>query len=218
MNNPDLPPDFEQQLRERSDAELAKMLNHQDDYSPEAVAALKKEIDRRHPKTAGKGNVAPPLAGTEPRPEAEPAETPDDEKNLSDPALALVVVATFRNVVDAGLFKARLEAAGIEADIPEEYAPHLFWNIIPNPLESVTVRVAAKDIEAAKALLADYTDTVFTAVPPGLDQAPESPPIPQPPIGDIDPQNQKLCVSCRAPMPANAALCPKCGWTQPDKS
>ena len=59
------------------------------------------------------------------------------------------------SVVDASLVMTRLEAAGIEACIPEEYTPQIFWNCTPSPLESVTVRVAAKDYEEARPLLAD---------------------------------------------------------------
>lgn len=67
--------------------------------------------------------------------------------------LSLVIVGTFRTVVDATLVKLRLEAAGIEACIPEEYTPQIFWYAAPSPLESVTVRVAAKDYEAARQVL-----------------------------------------------------------------
>jgi hypothetical protein len=73
---------------------------------------------------------------------------------LVDPALSLVIVATFGNVVDATMVKTRLEAAGIEACIPEEYTPQIFWYVVTSPLEQVTVRVAAKDYEEAKAILA----------------------------------------------------------------
>ena len=78
---------------------------------------------------------------------------PNVDPRLTDPSLSLVTVASFKSVEDAGLLKSRLEAAGIEACIPEEFSPHLFLTTSPNPLESVTVRVAAKDYEAAKQLL-----------------------------------------------------------------
>lgn len=78
---------------------------------------------------------------------------PDVDPQLTDPALSLVTLASFKSVEDAGLLKSRLEAAGIEACIPEEFSPHLFLTLSPNPIESVTVRVAAKDYEAAKQLL-----------------------------------------------------------------
>lgn len=76
------------------------------------------------------------------------------DQSLQDQSLSLVIVATFRTVVDASLAKLRLESAGIEACIPEEYTPQIFWNVIPSPLESVTLRVAAKDYETARKVLA----------------------------------------------------------------
>lgn len=77
----------------------------------------------------------------------------DDDAPLRDPTLSLVIVGTYRNVVDAGMAKMRLEAGGIESCIPEEYTPQLFWYAIPSPLETVTVRVAAKDYETARQIL-----------------------------------------------------------------
>jgi len=129
------------------------------------------------------------------------------------------MVATFRNVVDAGLFRARLEAAGIEACIPEEYTPQIVWNVTESPVETVTVRVAAKDYEAAKALLADYVDTSIIAALP-LEEGGEKQ------IGNVSPekrdetltssQGRTECVSCGAIIPDTAKLCPKCGYTQPE--
>jgi hypothetical protein len=119
------------------------------------------------------------------------------------------------------MFKARLEAAGIEACIPEEYTPQIFWNVIPSPLESVTVRVAAKDYEAARAIHADYADTAMTTPRPdaadfekGQGREKASAEVQGSGIGVEAPG--KLCVACRAAIPAMAYLCPKCGWTQPD--
>jgi len=83
--------------------------------------------------------------------ELSPASEVDPQ--LVDPTLSLVIVGRFRNVVDAGMARARLEAAGIDADIPEEYTPQIFWYAIPSPLESVTVRVAARDYETAREIL-----------------------------------------------------------------
>jgi hypothetical protein len=85
--------------------------------------------------------------------ELTPPPAPDVDPRLTDPAFSLVTVATFKCVEDAGILKSRLEAAGIEAFIPEEYSPHLFWTLSSNPIECVTVRVAAKDYEAAEQLL-----------------------------------------------------------------
>ena len=77
------------------------------------------------------------------------------DPQLLDPALNLVIVGTYRNVVEATVVKTRLEAAGIEACIPEEYTPQIFWYAVPSPLERVTVRVAAKDYETARQILQD---------------------------------------------------------------
>src|SRR3954447_20997404 len=80
------------------------------------------------------------------------APPPPREPQAEDPTLVMRIVANFPNVVDADVFKTRLEAAGIEAFVPEEYTPQIFWAGITSPLEGVTVRVAAKDYDAAKAL------------------------------------------------------------------
>jgi len=146
-------------------------------------------------------------------------EIPEDPNRLLDPALSLAVVATFRNVVDAGLFRARLEAAGIEACIPEEYTPQIVWNVTPSPVETVTVRVAAKDYEEAKTLLADYVDTSIIAALP-LEQEAEAQ-IGNVPLEKQDKaitrsQGQTECVACGAIIPDTAKLCPKCGYTQPE--
>ena len=71
---------------------------------------------------------------------------------LTDPSESLVVLATFGDTVEAGLLRDRLEQAGIEACIPEELEPSPFGNF--PPLAHVTVRVAEKDYQAAKEVLA----------------------------------------------------------------
>jgi hypothetical protein len=43
-----LPPDFQKQLPEKSDAELYEILAHRDDYLPEALDAARKELGRRN--------------------------------------------------------------------------------------------------------------------------------------------------------------------------
>jgi putative signal transducing protein len=86
---------------------------------------------------------------------AQRAEPTDPQ--LLDPALRPVIVATFSNLQQASVLAARLQAAGIEATIPEEYAPQVFSAVIP--LERITVRVPAKDYEAAKAFLASSPET-----------------------------------------------------------
>jgi len=47
---------------------------------------------------------------------------PEVDAQLSDPAGALVVVGSFDTMAQACLLLTRLEAAGIEACIPEKYA------------------------------------------------------------------------------------------------
>jgi len=64
----------------------------------------------------------------------------------------LAVLATFGDTVQASLLRAQLEQAGIEACIPEELDPSPFGNFLP--LAHVTVRVAEKDLAAAKEVLA----------------------------------------------------------------
>ena len=75
---------------------------------------------------------------------------PEVDPQLSDPAGALVLIASFDTMAQASLLLTRLEAAGIEACIPEEYASQLSSTVIP--LGCVTVRVAARDIVAAQAI------------------------------------------------------------------
>jgi Putative prokaryotic signal transducing protein len=74
------------------------------------------------------------------------------DPKLTDPAQSLVIVKTFDDVPAATLLKDRLEQAGIEACIPEELDPSPFGNF--KPLARVTVRVARKDLEAAREILA----------------------------------------------------------------
>jgi hypothetical protein len=78
---------------------------------------------------------------------------PDEaDRRLTNPADSLVVVATPGDTVEANLLKDRLERAGIEACVPEELDPSPFGNF--PPLAHVTVRVAQKNNEAAKEILA----------------------------------------------------------------
>jgi ribosomal protein L40E len=167
----------------------------------------------------GKENADEATACSECGKEFPAPEIPEDPNRLLDPSLSLAVVATFRNVVDAGLFRARLEAAGIEACIPEEYTPQIVWNVTPSPVETVTVRVTAKDYEAAKALLADYVDTSIIAALP-LPQEGEvqigNVPLDKQDESITSSQSRTECVSCGAIIPETAKLCPKCGYTQPE--
>jgi hypothetical protein len=73
------------------------------------------------------------------------------DPTLTDPAETLVILKTFDDVPQASLLKDRLERAGIEACIPEDLGPGPFS--IVKPLARVTVRVAQKDLEAAREVL-----------------------------------------------------------------
>ncbi|MEY2408451.1 MAG: putative prokaryotic signal transducing protein [Verrucomicrobiota bacterium] len=79
----------------------------------------------------------------------------DSGAAFEDPGERLVVLARCRTVIDANLIRLRLESAGIDACVPEELTPQIFWYAVPSPLEEVTVRVRTRDLEAARAVLAD---------------------------------------------------------------
>ena len=81
-------------------------------------------------------------------------ETTEEEVDpqLTDPQLALVTLAVFPDLTQATLLMNDLEAAGIEACIPEELAPNAFGHFFP--LSHITVQVAAKDLTAAREILA----------------------------------------------------------------
>jgi len=151
--------------------------------------------------------------------EFEKSAAPDPNQELQDPSLSPVIVGTFNNLQEAKLLADRLEAAGIEAEIPEEFAPQVFSAVIS--LERVTVRVPAKDYDAAKEIAAEAAigvaepdpDTEPEAETTASSVAGSETPEPEP----DDPQGRKTCVSCGASIPASAHLCPKCGWTQPDR-
>src|SRR5215831_9980873 len=85
-----------------------------------------------------------------------PSPAPAVDPELNDPAKALVIVRSFGTEEQASLLAARLAAAGIEACIPEA-GTQPFSQVIPPGI--VTVRVAAKDREAAKAIAAGMSET-----------------------------------------------------------
>lgn len=97
------------------------------------------------------------------------APVPEPEPQLVDPAYSPVVVGTFSSLQEAQILADRLEATGIEAEIPEEYAPQVFSAVIP--LELMTVRVAAKDYEAAKVIAGAAVRPTPVVIPP---ERPES--------------------------------------------
>lgn len=73
------------------------------------------------------------------------------DPRLDDPGDELVVIGRYGNVIDASFVKSVLEENSIKACIPEDLTPH-----IAPLIETVTVRVAAKNVEAAKQIIADY--------------------------------------------------------------
>jgi hypothetical protein len=97
---------------------------------------------------------------------------------LLDPEEDLVVLARCRTVVEANMLKLRLESAGVEACVPEELNPQIFWYAVPSPLEEVTVRVRARDLAAARDIMADPGSP--TPPPPPLSPQ-QPPPLPPPP-------------------------------------
>ena len=128
-----------------------------------------------------------------------PSEAPVPSDAL-DPALSPVIVAKFAHPADAGVLTSRLAAAGIDVCVPEEYSPQLFWNVLPSPMEQVTVRVAAKDYEAAKAIadeVLQLKSVTGELAKPTTDTA-----------------HARRCFRCSVSIPVNANICPNCGSDQ----
>jgi hypothetical protein len=90
---------------------------------------------------------------------------------LVDPALDPAIVGRFGSLEEASVLQSRLEAAGIEAWIPEEYGSRVFSAVIP--LEPLTVQVAAKDLAAARALLAEPAPPVEDSGSPQSKSTPD---------------------------------------------
>lgn len=151
--------------------------------------------------------------------EAMPLSETDPE--LLDAALSPVIVGRFSSLQEASLLAGRLEAAGIEASIPEEYSEQVFSAVIG--LERLTVRVAAKDYEAAMAVVAEGAETPPATAAPAGSEASETTDAGSQAAGELEAEaegspGRKPCVSCRAAIPYEATVCPKCGWTQPPLS
>jgi len=140
-----------------------------------------------------------------------------EDPDLTDPGLAPVVVATFRNLPEASFLVERLQEAGIEAWLPEEFG-QVFSGVIA--LDPITVRVTAKDLEAAKGVIEEIRATAIVPGPsnssvPGQIEGSSGQLNLNQPAKPSEPGTQKLCVACSKVIPANAVLCPICGWTQP---
>ena len=139
------------------------------------------------------------------------------DPSLSDPALSPVVVARFSSLQQASVLAGLLEQAGIPSWIPEEYAEQVFSGVVG--LERLTVQVAAKDYDAAMAVIAESEQALPATTTPGDSAANAeagSEPFPVSQSATINDQaGRKLCVSCQKAIPKEAERCPECGWTQP---
>ncbi len=139
-----------------------------------------------------------------------PSATANPEPRPPDPLSRLVTVAQFSSQAEANLLLDELEAAGIEACIPEETSP-VFSGIIS--LQPLTVRVAAEDASEARAIAAEWKKRVSTPDPE--EAASSGKPSSEAEEKSRNTGPQKACVSCGAAIPLNAGICPKCGYDQP---
>ncbi len=147
-------------------------------------------------------------------------QSPGQDNNLDNPADTPVTVASFQNLEEAELLKSELEAVGIEAYIPEEYATGVFSSI--TPFQKVTVRVPAESADAARSIVAAFAAASKTesgqSEPTGDDTGDTREPEGSPNLAGSpkdDPPGMTRCGSCEAYIPLDSVLCPKCGWTQP---
>ncbi len=66
----------------------------------------------------------------------------------------LVTVANYRTAVEAHLVRARLESVGIAAVVADEASTTAYW-LVSNSMGGVKVRVLARDLAAAEAVLSE---------------------------------------------------------------
>ena len=66
--------------------------------------------------------------------------------------LKLTTVASFTDIIDAQLLKARLESSGIECFIADEYTVAINW-LYSNFIGGVKVQVSEEDLERAKEII-----------------------------------------------------------------
>ena len=142
--------------------------------------------------------------GTEEFKTEAPAEAPklDEQEEF-------VTVFTCQRLTDADIKVGRLEAAGIETFVPDEFLMQTIgFNL--NTYGYVRIQVRRKDYASAKELCAVAVDPGETPKD-GKDSAAGSN------VGEAteDVPGGKQCVACDAKIPKEAKLCPKCGWTQP---
>ena len=107
-------------------------------------------------------DVPAPAPDATPDPDADPDSGTEDE---------LVTVSTCQKLADADLVRSKLDAAGIEAFIPDE---HLLQNVgfNLNTYGYVRVQVRRQDLDEAKALLADTGEPAETPPPLVIDGKP----------------------------------------------
>ena len=120
-----------------------------------------------------------------------------------------VTVFTCQRLTDADIKVGRLEAAGIETFVPDEFLMQTIgFNL--NTYGYVRVQVRRKDYASAKELC-------VVAVEPGETPSEGKDSMASSAGGEAseDAQNCKQCVACDAKIPEEARQCPKCGWTQP---
>lgn len=105
---------------------------------------------------------------TPPTPEPEPARPRYEIRPLSpeEAKLDLVTILTCQTLFDADMVVSELEAAGIQAVIPDEFQAEA-WAFGLNALGYVRVQVAPKDYQAAKDVIEDAERLHVTpSVPP----------------------------------------------------
>ena len=72
---------------------------------------------------------------------------------FDNPADDLVIVGWFSSLAVAHLVASLLESNDVYACVPEELTPGIFWGMGGSPIESITVRVAQRDVEKALRIL-----------------------------------------------------------------
>jgi len=131
------------------------------------------------------------------------------EASKLDEQEEFVTVFTCQRQTDADIIVGRLETAGIETFVPDEFLMQMMgFNL--NTYGFVRVLVRRKDYASAKELCAVAVDPGETPSEGKKSRASSA-------VGEAseDAQNCKHCVACDAMIPEEARQCPKCGWTQP---
>ena len=77
------------------------------------------------------------------------------EPPLDQPADDLVIIGQYPSLLEAHLIMSLLESNGVDACIPEELTPGIFWGMGASPIDRITVRVAQRDVETARRIIAE---------------------------------------------------------------